>query len=690
MYQWTGDRRYVPLAWKKISEFLALPRAKTGGNYVREYGIEYVILLDWLWPGLTANQRSQFQNAIGVMLEHDLTGNPFIQGYRLEDSDQVIGVYFAVTLFYLTHPEDPRAKSTFGHAQTGGLNATAVDRTTARNEIKRYIERLAVGGEWIESAEYNLGTVNLLLMGAEGVRTATGKDHFPEVTRWTRDWARRQVAFWTPDLIEPYQWGDEEHPRERRLFKWTNASGLAAGLLQNTEEGARLQGHLLELVAKYGATGLESAEPIVTGRLFFTFNPYSQATDWRTDRTFHAAGAGLLLHRSGFQADDSLFAVHLAPQPEKVAVDHSVKYLNNVEIWRRGEWVLTHPRGYAGAPNTGLGTNAVLMHGFSDMRGFKELLGVAWGDTFAYQVGATGGAAVPTPYYDPPPVFVHEWTRSVLCLPGATDAVIIYDRAHVTDVQRRDRFYPTDQQLINRALAPKQWLLHMPVRPTIDGSSIYWSTPGGQNVQWSALLPAASTKTVRDELALRNGGEAAWRDYIKPEELKFHVSLSPSVKRDWDTFLNVVQVGTPGSVTLLRSDDGIEGVHLSRDGMADVVAIFNGQASGRLDPSAHHPTHDEALRRARLRSTGYALRWNANADITEIYLADLDPASTWDIEIDGRRVDRVTTTGRSALPRVVASGTGMHTVKVLVAGVASTVELPRPPPPQPRGLRVIK
>ena len=209
---------------------------------------------------------------------------------------------------------------------------------------------------------------------------------------------------------------------------------MAAGLLQGTVVGAQLQQHLLDLVSKYGHTGFNTMEPIVTGRLFFTFNPYAPAADWRTARTFHAKGTGLTLHRTGFGAADSLFAAHVAPRPERRAPDHFVTYLNDFELWRRGEWVITHPRGYAGVPNGGLGTNAVLMHGFGDMPGFKELVGAAAGDTYAYQAGTTGGASVRLPFYQPPPVFVHEWTRSVLYLASNTDTVVVYDRAHVTDV----------------------------------------------------------------------------------------------------------------------------------------------------------------------------------------------------------------------------------------------------------------
>ena len=698
MYQWTGERRYVDLAWTKItSSFLKLPPAKTTGNYVREQGIELVVLLDWLWPGLTPQRREEFATGIGRMLDITLTGNPYVKGVILGDSDQVVGTYFAVVLFHLTNPDNSYAIAAFNHPQIGGLRASAPDQATARNAIRWYVEQLAAGGEWTESAYYNLNTVNLLLMGAEAVKTVTATDHFPEITQWTPQWAKRQLAFWTPDLAQPYQWGDEEHPRNRRLYMWTNASGLAAGLLQGTPSGAQLQQHLLDLVEKYGAVGFESTEPIVTGRLFFTFNPYAAGADWRTDanRTFHARGAGLLLHRSGFGADDSLFATHLAPRPEKKWVDHGVRYFGDFELWRKGEWVLTHPRGYAGAPSSGMGTNAVLMQGFGDMRGFKEIGGVAWGDTFAYQSGTTGGAAVVPGYYDPPPVFVHEWTRGVLYVSGTTDTVIVYDRANVADVLRRDRYYPVDQALFDKASAAKQWVLHMPVRPTLTAQTITWTTPGGQPIQWTPVLPVGAARTIYDEKELKKSGDPRWTNTaILDSELKYHVRLWPSGKRDWDTFLNVIQVGTPGDIDVVRVPGEVEGVRVSRPGQADVVAIFNAQPSARLESAAHHPSHDEALRRARLRTSGYTVRWTAAADTTELYLADLDPAKRWSVEVDGRVLVPVAQTSQH-LTRVMASGSGTHTLVVTPLGEAigsgGVNAAPKAASPTaPSGLRIVK
>src|SRR6185295_19091521 len=110
------------------------------------------------------------------------------------------GSYFGIVFLYLaTADENAAAVNFFNKAFVGGLDATGTDRTTLRNTIAQYVSQMAEGGEWIESSEYNLGTVRLLLMGAEGVRTATGEDHFPEVTKFLTRAALRPIYFITPD-----------------------------------------------------------------------------------------------------------------------------------------------------------------------------------------------------------------------------------------------------------------------------------------------------------------------------------------------------------------------------------------------------------------------------------------------------------------------------------------------------------
>ena len=428
--------------------------------------------------------------------------------------------------------------------------------------------------------------------------------------------------------------------------------------------------------------------------MFFTFNPYAPTDDWKGDNAFQASGTGLLLHRRGVDASGSLFAAHLASRRGRNVVDHFVRYFNDFELWRKGEWVITHPRGYGGPPNTGLGTNAVLMQGFGDMLGFKELLGVSSSETHDFQVGTTGGAAVPTPYYDPPPVFVHEWTRSVLYLPGPTDTIVVHDRAHVTDVLRKERYYAVDRALFDKTPSAKQWILHMPVRPTIQQSSISWTTPGGQQVRWLPLLPE-SVKTDYDEKALKKSGDAAWKGGVTDSELRYHVKVWPVTKKDWDTFLNVIQVGDGGAVALVKGSDQAEGVHVARVNQPDVVAMFNAQPSSLLEQAAYHPSHDAALRTAHLRSTGYSVKWTAVASATDLLLADLDPTRRWVVEVDGRVLVPVSSGSSDSVAIRCQRSRGAHADRTAGAGdgagagdVPGSNSLQPGAPPTPTGLTI--
>jgi hypothetical protein len=285
---------------------------------------------------------------------------------------------------------------------------------------------------------------------------------------------------------------------------------------------------------------------------------------------------------------------------------------------------------------------------------------------------------------------VHEWTRSVLYLASQTDTIVVYDRAHVTDVMRRDRYSALVQAQIDRAPSPKQWLLHTPVPPTMSPgtTAITWRTPGGQSVQWYPLLPAGSVKTAFDEAALRKAGDASWKANVKDSELKHHVKLWPGEKKDWDTFLNVIQVGEPGQVNIVSVAGEVEGARISRPGAPDVLALFNAQPSAPLDPTPYHPSHEDALRRAHLRSTGFSVRWTSGAEATEVFVADLDPGKRWVAELDGR-VLPPSSPASSDLMRLLVAGSGAHSLMLRVAGEAGS----RPEvgvPPTPGGLRITR
>ena len=316
LFQFTGDTKYANLAYGQLQKtFFPLTGTALTGNFVREYSAELVLMYDWLYPGLTDTQRSAFLAKLNELFTTATAPNGQLTGglpYRIEDTDQTTGTYFGVVMFYLlTGADNPVAVEIYNRAFVGGLDATSFGRDNWRNAIQQYVAQLAAGGEWIESGYYNVGTVRLLAIGAESVRTATGADHFPEIRDFLRLHARRMVHMVTSDLKQTYQWGDEQFARNfaDRVYAWQTTSGMVAGLTQDDpDSGPYLEQLIFDLDAKYG----NLAEP--WGRFFLLFNPYADRRPTAEQpQTFFASGQGLLLRRTGWTTGDSLFGVHLRP-----------------------------------------------------------------------------------------------------------------------------------------------------------------------------------------------------------------------------------------------------------------------------------------------------------------------------------------------------------------------------------------
>src|SRR5690606_24227208 len=123
-----------------------------------------------------------------------------------------------------------------GPLPMGGRAVTAVNRATAMNAIADYV-RHAEGGEWIESSEYNPGTLSLLAMCSEGMRTS-GLAPIPGLATFWRDLGTAQALGLSADARSAVQWGDEENPRDLRVIHRMIALAIAQGLGGSAYAGA--------------------------------------------------------------------------------------------------------------------------------------------------------------------------------------------------------------------------------------------------------------------------------------------------------------------------------------------------------------------------------------------------------------------------------------------------------------------
>ncbi|MGH7593276.1 MAG: hypothetical protein ACRELE_05430, partial [Gemmatimonadales bacterium] len=505
LYQITGNLTYAREAWNQFRPLVTAP--PTSGNDVREELIENAVLFDWLYPALSPTERESAVAGLNGWANYAMgIGTPqYVGGIRLGDGDANVGYYFGLAAIDLAtaglssqHVNWLTATQNAGSVvPVGGFDATGANAQTLRNKVAYYVQVNSAGGEWDESTEYNMGTQVLLAMGAEAVHTATGVDHYPEITAYLAQAARAQSYFVTPDLKQWLQWGDIEHPRgfQELLWKFDTWLGTVGGLTQSdANAGPYANGLLQAIFSKYGMTGYLSGEP--WARFFLFYNPYAPTTYWQSGPVArYFPGSGNLYVR----ANNELFEARMS---NRTGEDHEVHYLSDFQLYRNGEWVLTHPQGYGGTADHAEGVNSVTLAGLSAMS-TRGPDGVQSGSDWWSITGSTSGMYYDMPYYDPPPAFVRRASRTIVYLQrGAYDIVVVQDSVDADDpkaLPNLNRYRPADLATISGAAGLLQWVIHTPTMPTISNGTASWLTPGGQPVSVTTLSPGSANATVLQE-----------------------------------------------------------------------------------------------------------------------------------------------------------------------------------------------
>lgn len=673
-YQMTGDANYARAAWAIVQPYVTTRTLPiTNHNATRILAENYAWVYDWIYPALSVEERGAYVNFLNWVADLCLGHAEYHGGgwgIRTHNANGCIGGYFGAALIAAATADDnPRAGSFLASSisddgkiiPVGGLDATGVDRTTVRNAIGQYLSA-AQGGVWPEGSNYQFAALTPLLEGIEGLWTATGQEHFPEVRASLPSLLRYSVYQLTPDGKDSYQWSDEEKPRCLQMVRRQTLAGEFAGLLEGTPAGPYAQELVLELEAspaEYG--GGRCPQPI----FYALADPYAPAADWRQESAGGASrfgawdphafyGNGLLLWHDGWGADDAFVGMQAVPRFELDHVDET-KFQGDVQIYRRGEWALTHPIGYADISLNGNGANAFLLYGLTCMWA-RGPIAHEIGSAYAYLAAGTAGSAYRADYYHPPSPFVNEYTRSLLYLPSAdrhSDVVIVFDRALAVDprlLPRWERYDSITQAQVEDALAPKQWAIHAPVVPVVTSGTLSWQTAGGQQVEVDTLLPVAQARTVIDD------ANYTWPPGMAdppPGEAKYQVRVSPATVQPYDTFLNVVQVfdaGYAASVCAVQSDGGeVQGALVERAEVRGMLALFGAQEGVRTI------------------TRGYRAAFTAHTARTQIYLPDLDPSRLWTAFVDGKPVKvRVSAQG---VGRLSVKGAGAHLLQIGVRTV---------------------
>jgi hypothetical protein len=499
IHQATGD---ALAARRAIGKLVAVPVKPANANAVREFFIEYVVMADWLWSAMTPAEQAK----AGAVLDGwagyatGKTGKQYQGGFRTYDSDQTIGSYFGLATLDRFNRSTGRpgrwldstsAPDGGDRVPIGGLAATDSNRSTARNAVE-FFSRRARGGEWHESESYNQGTVALLAMGVEAMRTALGRDAFPTTTAMLHAAATRETFAVTPDLAQGVQWGDEEHPREfkGRLFRRVTLLGMLQGITRNPATHKML----LDLWSKHGFTGYLSGEP--HARILLLYDPYGPVAATMPVGGYVAPGRGHLYVKTG---SELFFAEASNPSEE----DHDVHYLSNLALYRNGSWVLDHPLGYGGAANGAYATNGVSYAGFGAMP-WRRMVRADSGDGWWSITGETRGGAYDN-YYDPPPAFLRHATRTTWYTNvDGWSVIVTRDSVRMQEpskLPKYERYRANHRWQLDQAKGRWETIWHAPLPPAAGGDQYSWRMANGESVQ---IIPfgAGITSDVIDEKKL--------------------------------------------------------------------------------------------------------------------------------------------------------------------------------------------
>src|SRR5207237_3600187 len=169
---------------------------------------------------------------------------------------------------------------------------------------------------------------------------------------------------------------------------------------------------------------------------------------------YFAPGQGLGYYHDGWGASDSFFGFHFRPNQEDV--DHMPTQFGNWQIYRKGEWAVTHPLDYGGPTYWGEGVNCLLFANPPAMTEVRKQLASEFTPDYGYGAGLNWGQYYWQGYYNAPPTFVQEWTRSFFYLPSLdkkSATLVIYDRANADAPTGISQYDTNEQDRIRSAKA---------------------------------------------------------------------------------------------------------------------------------------------------------------------------------------------------------------------------------------------
>jgi hypothetical protein len=457
------------------------------GNRLREYGIEFVVTLSWIYRDLSEAEVNAWRDWLFRTADATLAGS-----IRMNDSDQVVGTYFYLACLdrvfgstYLQHPKSVQM----------------------REAIWKFCAVLAKGGQWPEGGEYSLGTMNLLFTGAE----AAGIEDYQDVVTFRDEVIRYLPHTFTPDLKDTFEHGDDQ---TRHDPHWLNLETVLAYLGQYSPEIRQFEADLRAVWNRPAGTPLYP-------RYFVWADPSGPLAPWKPMAGTYAVAHGVGQVYSRQSWDPAAEAVQMWFPPYSLGVlDHAYGIFGEIRVRKGGQWTRDRPIAYSGALLLG---NHTIIGGLSAPKEVGVFTGATRLGHVTYGSGTNAGVFAATGRYQPPPTLLNEKSVSFICLMDR-GVILKIERIHLTDTVDLARFAETaDKAKIAAAPLIESIWQSQTVMPTVANGVI---TDDGR-VQ--PLYPCTIKVVDEDPLSLGSIAvqEKGWYSSVIPTSVaKFHVLVT--------------------------------------------------------------------------------------------------------------------------------------------------------------------
>ena len=556
--------------------------ATSDSNRARWQGESYGLAVDWLYPVLNAEDKATIRKVflrwsqeivtsayhapmpVGLLNDPKLLQDKLELRWAANNYETALGRNLGLMAMAMDPADDPRGELA---KYLGEATGAFLYRTDA---LYRGDGRGGLGVEGYEYSPQALGYWAQLLLA---LHTA-GQD---DPVRWGRQVVLAANPFWSDAIpaflneqsavtvansdgnavYQPAMYGDDQRYSTPDMIETFGPLGLYDAATGNTKQLAAVRWIEINMApgGKDGLLGRGSGAgyPRDAMLYFLLLDPGAREVPNAHDGTptsWFAPGLGRLDARTGWGSDATWFNWALGWN----TIDHQQGDGNSFSLYRRGEWLTKPLTGYdlgtSDFKNTLAIQNGALAADHNDFpRNVVSQRGSQWpynpagdGKVLAESVGAgyVYGLGDATALYNDPYEGLNDVThasRSILWL--EPDVVVISDRASTSANGRFKRFW-----------------LSLPAAPVVTGRTATMTTPKGQHLFVSSLLPADASVSAAGVDLQTTDGEARADGEVITARLQIEAPGAPLSVR----FLTVLQgadAGTPAATTsLVQSTSG--------------------------------------------------------------------------------------------------------------------------------------